>query len=100
MLVEHRPSHLTQGSVDPFHHAIQGRRIQTRKLVFKTHVVAKSFEARVFEFRAIVTTDRSYDIFVPIVPQPQDKISNKSKHLPFIFQKENPRMQRVIIHHN
>jgi hypothetical protein len=25
MLINHRPSHLTQGSVFPFHHAILGR---------------------------------------------------------------------------
>jgi hypothetical protein len=50
MLKEHHPSHLTQGSVFPFHHAILGRHIQTRKLMFKTQVMAKGFEARVFEF--------------------------------------------------
>jgi hypothetical protein len=70
MLVEHRPSHLTQGCVFSFHHAILGRRIQTRKLEFKTQVMAKGFEARVFKFRAIVTADRSYVISVPLVPQP------------------------------
>jgi hypothetical protein len=52
------PSHTTQGSVFPFHHAILERCIRTRKLVFKTQVKAKGFEARVFEFRAIVTADR------------------------------------------
>ena len=67
MLVEHRPSHLAQGSVFPFHHAILGRCIRTRKVVFKTQVMAKGFEARVFEFRAIVTADRSYGISVPLV---------------------------------
>jgi hypothetical protein len=36
MLIEHRPSHLTQGSVFPSHHAILGRQIRTRKLMFKT----------------------------------------------------------------
>jgi hypothetical protein len=79
MLVEHRPSHLTQGSIFSFHYAILGRRIQTRKLVFKTQVMAKGFKVRVFEFRAIVTVDRSYGISVPHVLQPQDKISNKTK---------------------
>jgi hypothetical protein len=88
MLVEHRPSHLTQGSVFPFHHTILGRRIRTQKLVFKTQVMAKGFKARVFEFRAIVTADRSYGISVPLIPQPQDKILNKTKCLPSIFQKK------------
>jgi hypothetical protein len=56
MLIEHRPSHLTKGSVFPFHHAILGRRIRTAKLVFKTQVMAKGFEMRVSKFRAIVRT--------------------------------------------
>jgi hypothetical protein len=100
MPVEHRPSHLAQGSVFPFHHAILGRRIWTRKLVFKTQVMAEGFEARVFEFRAIVTADHSYGISVPLVLQPQDKISNKTKRLPFLLHKENPRIPRVVVHHN
>jgi hypothetical protein len=36
MLIKHRPSHLTQGPVLPFHNTILGRCIPTRKLVFKT----------------------------------------------------------------
>jgi hypothetical protein len=100
MLVEHRPSHLAQGSIFPFHHAILGRRIRTRKLVFKTQVMAKGFEARFFEFRAIITTDPLYGISVPLIPQPQDKISNKTKCIPFPLQKENPCIPRVVIHHN
>jgi hypothetical protein len=100
MLIEHHSSHLAQGSVFPFHHAVMGRHIRTRELVFKTQVMAKCFEARVFKFRAIVTADRSYGISVPLVSQPQDKISNKTKHLPFLLRKENPRIPRVVIHHN
>jgi hypothetical protein len=100
MLVKHHPSHLTQGFVFPFHHANLGRRIRTRKLVFKNQVIAKGFEARVFEFRAIVTADRSYGISMLLIPQPQDKISNETKRLPFLFQKENPHILRVVVHHN
>jgi hypothetical protein len=100
MLIEHRPSHFTHGSVFPFHNTILGRRIRTRKLVFKTQVMAKGFKARVFEFRAIVTANRLYGIFVPLVPQPQDKISNKTKRLPFLLKKEHPRILRLVIHHN
>jgi hypothetical protein len=100
MIVKHRPSHLTQGSVFPFHNTILRRRIWTRKLVFKTQVMAKGFETRVSEFQAIVTADHSYDIFVPLVPQPQDKISKKTKRLPFLLKKEHPRIPRVVIHHN
>jgi hypothetical protein len=37
---------------------------------------------------------------VPLVPQPQDKFSNKTKCLPFLLKKEHPRLPRVIIHHN
>jgi hypothetical protein len=50
MLIKHRPSHLAQGLVLPFHNTILGRRIQTRKLVFKTQVMAKGFKERVSEF--------------------------------------------------
>jgi hypothetical protein len=49
MLIKHRPSHLTQGLVLPFHNTILGRRIRTRKLVFKTQVQAKGFKMRVSE---------------------------------------------------
>jgi hypothetical protein len=100
MLIEHRLRHLTQGSVFPFLNTILGRRIQTQKLVFKTQVMAKGFETRVSEFRAIVTADRSYGISVPLIPQPQDKISNKTKCLPFLLKKEHPRIMRVVVHHN
>jgi hypothetical protein len=100
MLIMHRPSHLTKGSIFPFHNTILGRRIRTRKLVFKIQVMTKGFEMRVPEFRAIVTADRSYGISVPRVPQAQDKISNKTKRLPFLLKKEHPRIPRVIVHHN
>jgi hypothetical protein len=100
MLIKHHLSHLTQGSVFSFYHTNLGRRIRTRKLVFKTQVMAKGFKTRVSEFRAIVTADRSYGIFVPLVPQPQDKISNKTKRLPFLLKKEHPHMLRVVVHHN
>jgi hypothetical protein len=59
MLIKHRPSHLTQGSVSPFHNIILGRHIRTRKPMFKTQVMAKGFEARVSEFQAIVIANRS-----------------------------------------
>jgi hypothetical protein len=94
MLIEHHPSHLAQGPVFPFHHAILGRHIQTQKMV------QKGFEARVFELRAIITADCSYGIYVPLVLQPHDKISNKTKCLPFLFQKENPHIPIVVVHHN
>jgi hypothetical protein len=72
MLIKDRPSHLAQGPVLPFHNTILGRHIRTRKLVLKNQVMAKGFKMRVSEFRAIITTDRSYGISVPLVPQPQD----------------------------
>jgi hypothetical protein len=49
MLIKHHSSHLTQGSVFPFHNTILGRRIRTRKLVFKTQVMEKGFKMRVSE---------------------------------------------------
>jgi hypothetical protein len=65
-----------------------------------TQVTAKGFKTRVSEFCAIVTMDCSYVISMPLVPQPQDKISNKTKCLPLILKKEHTRITRVIIHHN
>jgi hypothetical protein len=50
MLIKHCPSHLTQGSLFPFHNTILGRCIWTRKLVFKTQVMAKGFNTRVSKF--------------------------------------------------
>jgi hypothetical protein len=67
MLVEHRPSHLAQGPIFSYTHAILGRHIRTQTLMFKTQVMEKGFKARIFEFRVIVTMDRSYGIFVPLV---------------------------------
>jgi hypothetical protein len=37
---------------------------------------------------------------VPLVPQPQDKISNKTKRLPFLLRKEHPYIPRLVVHHN
>jgi hypothetical protein len=62
--------------------------------------MATGFEMRVSEFRAIITADCSYGISVPLVPQPQEKISNKTKRLPFLLTKEHPRIPGVVIHHN
>jgi hypothetical protein len=61
--------------------------------------MTKGFEARVFKLRAIVTADCSYGISVPLVPQPQDMISNKIERLP-LLEKEDPSISRVIVHHN
>jgi hypothetical protein len=62
--------------------------------------MAKGFKARVSGFRAIITTDSSYAMSVPLFPQPQDKIANKTKRLPFLLKKEHPRILRVVFHHN
>jgi hypothetical protein len=62
--------------------------------------MAKGFEMRVFKFQAIVTADRLYDISVPLVLQPQDKISNKTKCLHLFLQKEDPSIPRVVVHHD
>jgi hypothetical protein len=62
--------------------------------------MAKGFKTRVSEFLAIVTADCWYGISVPLVSQPQDKISNKTKHPPLILKKEHPHIPRVIVHHN
>jgi hypothetical protein len=70
------------------------------KTSVQDQVKAESFEMRVSELRAIVTADRSYDIFMLLVFQPQDKISNKTKRLPFLLKIEHPRKPRVVVYHN
>jgi uncharacterized protein YraI len=60
----------------------------------------KGFEMRVFKLRVIVTADHSYGISVPLVPQHQDKISNKTKRAPLLFQKEDPHIPRLVVHHD
>jgi hypothetical protein len=100
MHIEHHSIHLTHGFVFPFHNTIMGRRIRIQKLMLKTQVMAKGFEMRVSKFRAIVTADLLYGISVPLIFQPLDKISNKTKCLPFLLKKENPRIPRVVVHHN
>jgi hypothetical protein len=62
--------------------------------------MATGFKTRVSEFGGIVTADCSYGIFVPLVPQPQDMISNKTKCLPLILEKEHPHIPRIVVHHN
>jgi hypothetical protein len=77
----------------PFCDTILGRRIRIQKLVFKT----KSWQK---VSKQVVTADCSYGISVSLVPQPQEKISNKTKCLPFLFKKEHPCIPRVVVHHN
>jgi hypothetical protein len=62
--------------------------------------MAKGFNTRVSDFKAIVTVDFSHGISVPLVPQPQDNISNKTKCLPFLLKKEHPHIPRVVVTHN
>jgi hypothetical protein len=54
MLVEHRPSHLTKGTIFPLNHAILTSHIRRRELMFETQITTKGFEMRVFKFNAIV----------------------------------------------
>jgi hypothetical protein len=87
MLIKHRPSHLTQGSIFPFYDTILRRRIWTRKLVFKTQVMAEGFKTRVYEFRAIVIANCSYGISVPLVPQLKTRSRTKPNVSPFSSRK-------------
>jgi hypothetical protein len=99
MLIEHRPSHLTQGSIFPFHNTILGRRIRTQKLVFKSQVMAKGFKARVSEFQAIVTTDRLCGIPCLSFLNLKTRSRTKPNVSPFPQQK-HPCIPRVVVHHN
>jgi hypothetical protein len=72
MLVEHRPSHLTKGSVFPLTHNILTIHIGRKQLMFETQIMTKGFEMRVFKFNAIVATNSSNSISIPLIRQPQD----------------------------
>jgi hypothetical protein len=72
MLVEHRPSHLTKGTIFPPNYTILTSHIGRRKLMFETQIMTKGFETRVFKFTAIVTTNSSNNISIPLILKPQD----------------------------
>jgi hypothetical protein len=72
MLIEHRPSHLTKGMIFPLNHTILTGHIGRRELMFETQITTKGFEMRVFKFSAIVATDSSNSISIPLILQPQD----------------------------
>jgi hypothetical protein len=84
MLIKHRPSHLTKGTIFPLNHTILTSHIGIRKLMFETQITTKSFEMRVFKLTAIVTTNSSSSISIPLVLQPQDQIPDKTEHLPLV----------------
>jgi hypothetical protein len=88
MLIKHRPSHLTKGTILPLNHTILTSHIGRRKLMFETQITTKGFETRVFKFTAIVATNSS-NISMSLVLQPQDQISHKTKRLPLVSQKED-----------
>jgi hypothetical protein len=98
MLVEHRPSHLTKGTIFPLNYTILTSHIGRRKLVFKTQITTKGFEMRVFKFTAIVATNSLNNISISLVLQPQDQIPHKTKRLPLVSQKEDPSIARIVVH--
>jgi hypothetical protein len=69
MLVEHHPSHLTEGTILPLNHTILTSHIGRRELMFETQITTKDFKMRVFKFSAIVAMN---SISIPLILQPQD----------------------------
>jgi hypothetical protein len=88
MLIKHRPSHLTKGTIFPLNHTILTSHIGIRKLMFETQITTKGFEMRVFKFTTIVATNSSNNISMSFVLQPQDQISHKTKRLPLSAKKK------------
>jgi hypothetical protein len=93
-----KPSHTRFCFSFPQHHSMEA--YTDSKTDVQDPSMAKGFKMRVSEFRAIVTADCSYGISVPLVPQPQDKISNKTKCLPFLLKKKHLCISTVAVHHN
>jgi hypothetical protein len=87
MLVEHRPSHLSKGTIFPLNYTILTSHIGRRKLMFETQITTKGFKTRVFKFTAIFTMNSS-TISIPLILQPQYQISDKTKHLPLSAKKK------------
>jgi hypothetical protein len=98
MLIEHRPSLLTKGTIFPPNYPILTSHIGRRKLMFKTQIMKKGFKTRVFKFTAIVSTNSSNNISTSLVLQPQDHIPHKTKCLPLVSQKEDPSIARIVVH--
>jgi hypothetical protein len=71
MLIKHRPSHLAQGPVLPFHNTILGGVYGLENWCSRPKSWQK-VSKREFLIRAIITGDSSYGISVPLIPQPQD----------------------------
>jgi hypothetical protein len=67
MLIEHRPSHLTKGTILPFHHTIPTSHIGRRKLMLETQITTKGFDTRDFKFTAIVAMNSSNIISIPLI---------------------------------
>jgi hypothetical protein len=73
MLIKHRPSHLTKGTIFfPLNHTVLTSHIGRRKLMFKTQIITKGFKTKVFKFTAIVAMNSSNSISMSLVLQPQD----------------------------
>jgi hypothetical protein len=67
MLIKHRPSHLTKGTIFPLNHTILTSHIGRRKLMFETQITTKGFKTRVFKFTAIVAMNSSNNISMSLV---------------------------------
>jgi hypothetical protein len=72
MLIKHRPSHLTKGTILPLNHTILTSHIGRRKLMFETQIMTKGFKTGVFKLTAIVTTNSSNNISMSLVLRHQD----------------------------
>jgi hypothetical protein len=84
MLAEHRPSHLTKGTIFPLNYTILTSHIRRRKLMFETQITTKVFKTRVFKFTAIVAMNSSNNISMSLVLKPKDQIPHKTKCLPLV----------------
>jgi hypothetical protein len=98
MLIEHRSSHLAQCPVFPFHHVILGRCIQTRKLLFKTQVIAKVLKQEFFNSEPLsLQITRMASPCLSFL-----NLETRSRTKPNVspFSKEHPRIPSAIVNHN
>jgi hypothetical protein len=99
MLIKHRPSHLTQGPVFPFHNTILGRCIRTQNKCSRPKSWQKVSKREFLNSEPLSL--RLAHMESPCLSFLNLKTrSNKTKRLPFLLKKEHPCIPRVVVHHN
>jgi hypothetical protein len=96
MLIEHHPSHLNYSAVLSFDYSILLRNTRGKELLINTMLMAKLIKWGIPELGPIVTVN-SFQAVGMLIVQSQSQAPKVFKHLILAFQKENPRVTRIVI---